>query len=94
MKKLIWSSLLISLVVSLMVTIILNILTATYYQASPATSLNSVLTGLDAIHAIIENVGFFGYIKGVVGPFVIYVLGVFSGCVVTGLVNKENRVKI
>jgi len=85
MKKIYVSSLIISLVVGAVVMLVLSFLTATYHQSSSGSGYGDVLTGFDAISASIQAVGFVGYLKGMVGPYIIYVVGLFLGCMLQGV---------
>jgi len=90
MKKIYLSSLIISLVIGAVVMMVLSLLTATYPQTSPGTGYREVLTGIDAIEASIQAIGFAGYLKGMVGPYIIYVIGLFMGCMLQGVMLKNN----
>ena len=78
----------ISLFVGFIVTMLISILSATYYESSPVTGYENVVTGIDAIMITIDSLGVFGYLQGLIAPYLIYSFGIFISCIFTSMINK------
>ena len=85
MKALIGRALFIALVLAVITTAVASVLTATFQESSQALGAGRVLMGLDAVKAAIDAFGFWGYVKGSVGTFVLFFVSVFVGAVWQGI---------
>ena len=89
MKSLITRSFVIALAVGLVATATASVLTATFEEHSQVLGAGRVLMGLDAVKAAINALGFWAYVKGLVGAFALFFASVFVGTVWQGIWTSE-----
>lgn len=80
-------ALFISLFVGFIVTMAITILSATYYESSPVSGYESIVTGVDAVLITINNFGVISYLQGLFIPYLIYSFGVFISCIISLKIN-------
>jgi len=80
MNNVIIKSLVISAVIGAVSTISINTITATFIAGEAINGTQSVLTGLEAVKASINEFGLVSYIQGLIGYFVFFFFSVFIGC--------------
>jgi hypothetical protein len=91
MKNKYFITLFISLFVGFIVTVSISILSATYYEASPVSDYENIITGIDAVMITVNNIGVVGYLQGLIAPYLVYSLGVFISCIVNSKMNQNQR---
>lgn len=79
MKTIVMRSFLIALVVGVIITAVSSILTASFHQSSEVLGARRVLTGLDAIQAAIDAFGIAGYVRSLIGAFLLFFVAIFVG---------------
>lgn len=93
MKSVILRGFYISIVVAVLAAVCANFLSATYHQSSSVTGESTVLYGFDAVQAMIDAFGVFGYLRSLMGSFVLFFAAVFLGCTWSGvlLLRKSQK---
>ena len=89
MTTIVIRSLWIAVVLGAVMTGVSSILMTTYHQSSEVLGINNVLTGYDAIQATINAFGIGGYLRGLIGAFVLYFLGIFIGSFLQGVLTLQ-----
>jgi hypothetical protein len=77
--------LIIALVVGVIITAAASVLTATFQESSQAFGGGRVLMGVEAASAAIKAFGFWGYVKGLAGTFVLFFVSIFIGALWQGV---------
>jgi hypothetical protein len=76
-------ALVVSMLWGAIATSIISIVTASYTAQSPGLEMYQA-TGLEAARMMISQFGFIGFLKGLLGWYVLMVASIFIGCVIFG----------